>query len=46
MGTMFLVFAFNMILLVLYLPLRLGGRWSKLSKVLAKKIYRVMFFRW
>ena len=46
MGTMFLVFAMNTLLLVLYLPFRLCGRWSKLGKVLAKKIHRVMFFRW
>ena len=46
MGTMFIVFAFNMILLVLYLPFRMCGRCSKLGKVLAKKIERVLFFRW
>ena len=46
MGTMFLVFAFNLSLLVLYLPLVTLGARSRFCRVLARKIHRAMFWRW
>lgn len=46
MGTMFFVFLMNNFLLIIYVPLRLCGFKFKIPKVFAKKIERVMFYRW
>ena len=46
MGTMFFVFCINSILLILYVPLKVCGTCSRLPFVLARKISRVMFWRW
>lgn len=46
MGTMFLVFSFNMILLAIYYPAKLLGLSYLRCRRLSRKIGKVMFFRW
>lgn len=46
MGTMFLVFLLNFFLLVIYLPLKALSYCSRFASLLARKISRVLFFRW
>ena len=46
MGTMFLIFCFNSILLLMYLPLKMLGKSFICARKLARNIESVMFFRW
>lgn len=46
MGTMFLVFCLNSLLLFVYCLLWLCNSRFKVARVLSRKISRVMFFRW